>query len=320
MLRKLVLALIVVFVSLSATAWAHSPDPVKDTTGTVSIDPQTGNRTVTVSGHWVWAGNNGACDNKGVGNPPSGVAIDWNDPNQPGVFLATDTNGVAVYLGAASASALNPADNSIHPAACGTYDKSSDQVTGAWGPITHVYAASVTGPIAICPVTYHVKGGQPTAAGPNHDDDNSVEHNGTPLPLASGCFDTSFPSLSTQSSAAAQTGGAISDSAKLTGTDTSSPAGGTITWTLYRFDTGTAVSASSCTSSAQVSTPSPLTAPVHGDGTYTSPSFSPTQSGLYQWVATYGGDAHNFTTGAVGCGQAGEQTQWTAPAPGLTLV
>ncbi|HEX4563274.1 MAG TPA: hypothetical protein VH115_02365 [Solirubrobacteraceae bacterium] len=44
---------------------------------------------------------------------------------------------------------------------------------------------------------------------------------------------------------------------------------------------------------------------VKGDGSYTGPAFSPTQTGKYSWVVEYGGDSANAPK-ATGCEEAGE--------------
>jgi hypothetical protein len=45
---------------------------------------------------------------------------------------------------------------------------------------------------------------------------------------------------------------------------------------------------------------------VAGNGDYTSPSFTPTTAGAYQWVAGYSGDARNKPAGPTDCDDAAE--------------
>ena len=72
-------------------------------------------------------------------------------------------------------------------------------------------------------------------------------------------------------------GNTLTDSATLSG---GSDPTGTITFTLYAPNGTTVVNTQ--------------TAPVNGDGTYTTPSgYTPTAPGTYQWVASYSGDASN---------------------------
>lgn len=77
----------------------------------------------------------------------------------------------------------------------------------------------------------------------------------------------------------------LADIATLSGGD--SPTG-TITVTLY--------SDAACTTVV-----SSTTLPVHGDGTYNSPTVTVSTAGTYEWVDSYSGDAHNATATS-GCG------------------
>ena len=80
---------------------------------------------------------------------------------------------------------------------CGAFGSSAGHNSGIWGPISHTYPASYTGPITICALMYdvHLKqnSGQPnndkeiTAGGKNHNGDNSAESNKN-TPLGNGCF------------------------------------------------------------------------------------------------------------------------------------
>ena len=63
------------------------------------------------------------------------------------------------------------------------------------------------------------------------------------------------------------------------------PAGGTITFTLYKAD---------CTTLATGTGTNPQTvSPVNGDGTYGPVSFTPDAPGTYNWEASYSGDLPN---------------------------
>jgi hypothetical protein len=85
--------------------------------------------------------------------------------------------------------------------------------------------------------------------------------------------------LSTNASAARTSGGAIRDTALLSGG--SSPTG-TITFSLY--------SASDTTCSTVLGK---VSVAVNGDGSYISPAVAPNLPGSYQWVASYSGDKNN---------------------------
>jgi hypothetical protein len=101
------------------------------------------------------------------------------------------------------------------------------------------------------------------------------------------------PALATTASAGVALGGAIHDTAVLSGG--SSPTG-TITFNLY--------SASDTTCSTVLST---TTVPVNGAGTYDSPAVTPADAGAYQWVASYSGDAANNSVSNA-CNDPAEQS------------
>jgi 6-phosphogluconolactonase (cycloisomerase 2 family) len=111
--------------------------------------------------------------------------------------------------------------------------------------------------------------------------------------------------LSTQASAPVAVGSQISDTAVLSGGTTPS---GTITFSLYGpGDTGCAT----------VLATSTLT--VTGDGTYQATPVAATQTGTYQWVASYSGDGANPPiTGT--CNTTGESVTVSAAAPTLSTT
>jgi len=128
-------------------------------------------------------------------------------------------------------------------------------------------------------------------------------------PISGNCNDSheqfvvskASPSIAT-SAASGTAGQPITDSATLSGGDSPS---GSITWSVY--------SASDTSCATALFTSAPVT--VSGDGTYTSPSYTPTSAGTYQWVANYSGDANNNPV-ASACGDTSEQsTVGAAPAP-----
>src|SRR5262249_1051051 len=107
----------------------------------------------------------------------------------------------------------------------------------------------------------------------------------------SGIITPKAPSITQDASADPPTGGGVGTAgrgaATLTGTRTrpnGDPAGGTITFNLYGPDD------LACSSGA-IFTSAPV--PVHGDGTYSSGSFTPLFVGTYRWVASYSGDLPN---------------------------
>ena len=82
---------------------------------------------------------------------------------------------------------------------------------------------------------------------------------------------------------------------------------GTITFGLFTDSSG------AC--GAQVG--SPVTVPVNGNGTYTSPTVHVGAAGTYHWIASYGGDAsNNAVSGA--CGDPNESVTVSTPPPSGT--
>ena len=111
------------------------------------------------------------------------------------------------------------------------------------------------------------------------------------------------PGLVTVASGNVPAGGAISDTATLSGGVNPT---GTITFTLFGPNNAT------CTGTAIFTS----TATVTGNGTYPSGSFTTVSAGTYQWVAVYSGDANN--SGATGaCGAANEATVVTKAGPAI---
>src|SRR4249920_132586 len=56
------------------------------TTAVASVDVVTGHVTVDVSGGWSWPTHGSDCNTNRAG---TGVAVNWNDPQDPGFFVAT---------------------------------------------------------------------------------------------------------------------------------------------------------------------------------------------------------------------------------------
>lgn len=119
------------------------------------------------------------------------------------------------------------------------------------------------------------------------------------------------PTMTTEASSTVALGGPIADTATISGGHIP---GGTITFRAY------APGDTTCTATPAY-TSSPV--PVSGDGPYTSsPSFTPTESGTYRWVAEYSGDTGNeAVTGA--CNDTDESvtvTKSSSPAIVVTIA
>ena len=112
-----------------------------------------------------------------------GVAVDWNDADQPGNNVAlVDISGELIDVGALETNALNPADNLVHD-----ITPCTEAGDGNFGPLSHTYAAGTT-EFRTCAVMYDVHievedddveaagtGHTDIAGGPDHNDDNSIE-------------------------------------------------------------------------------------------------------------------------------------------------
>src|SRR5262249_22994984 len=112
------------------------------------------------------------------------------------------------------------------------------------------------------------------------------------------------PSISTMpgGSVVLGSGALMTDSATLTGGYYDH---GTITFQLYAPDGKTIVDTE--------------TATVNGPGTYSTPhGYSPTTIGIYQWVATYSGDANNISV-VSGFGSEPEDAITATPGTPKTL-
>jgi len=110
------------------------------------------------------------------------------------------------------------------------------------------------------------------------------------------------PNLTTQASAAVPAGGAITDTATLTG---GYNPGGTITFTLYGpADPG-------CAGPPVFSSTKPVGSPTVSD------AYTPPEAGVYKWVAAYTGDANNLSASG-GCGDPNENVTVSALMPTVT--
>ncbi|MDQ1442176.1 MAG: hypothetical protein QOG97_2404 [Acidimicrobiaceae bacterium] len=109
------------------------------------------------------------------------------------------------------------------------------------------------------------------------------------------------PAISTVASASVPVGGTITDTATLSGG--ANPTG-TITFTSFGPNNAT------CTGTATFTSTVPVTA---GNGNYTSPTFAPTATGTYRFVASYNGDANNASV-ISGCNDANESVIVTPAA------
>jgi hypothetical protein len=102
------------------------------------------------------------------------------------------------------------------------------------------------------------------------------------------------PQLTSSASGAVTLGGAISDTAHLSGGDDPT---GTMTFRLYGPGNSTCAGNPLFTSTVSVA----------GNNDYVSRSFTPTATGVYRWVVDYSGDAANDPAGPTACGDSAER-------------
>jgi hypothetical protein len=315
----------------AGSALGNAANPLPNTAKVDSVSLANGQYTITVQGQWNWVTQTDCPTARdGVGYnvawfDPSDTANPIGGNNSPNgvidVGSATDNIVHSVYTDGGPSNTLVTSSNPFYDGVpssylthnttstkptntdasnwvsnCNNEDPTTKISSGQWGPIAHTYPAGDNGPFVFCPIMYDPHGsgtaaggkigssgtGDLTAGGNGHNNDNSYEGNGQGA-NGNNCQKLTIPTISTSAQPSANLGSPISDQATLNG---SSPTG-TITWNVYSS------SDRSCSTPLNAQ-PSTLTTSVtSGNGTYTSPSFTPTSPGSYQWVATYSGDSSN---------------------------
>src|SRR5581483_6840484 len=334
----------------AGSAFANAPNPVPGSAKVDSVSVSNGAYTITVEGQWNWVTQTDCPTARdGVGYnvawfDPSDTANPIGGANSPNgvIYVGTATDNIvhSIYTNGgpsgtlvssanpfydgvpnsylshnASSSAPTQTDAKNWVSNCSNENPSTKISSGQWGPISHTYPAGFTGPFVFCPVMYDPHGSGTaaggkigsssvkdiTAGGQGHNDDNSYEGNGQGA-NGNNCQQFSVPTITTKAQASASVGSSIKDTATLNG---SSPTG-KITWNVYK------ASDTSCSTPLN-SQPSTLTTTVsNGNGTYTSPGYTPTATGSYQWVATYSGDSSNASI-STNCNDPNEVSVVTKP-------
>ncbi len=134
-------------------------------------------------------------------------------------------------------------------------------------------------------------------AGPTSCSDANEVSSGTPA----------TPALVTTVSGAVAVGGAINDTATLSGGFNPT---GTITFDLFGPNNATCTGTPAFTS----------TVTVNGTGNYTSASFTTTAPGTYSFVASYSGDTNNVAVGPTACGVPAETVTVAPVASSLSTT
>jgi hypothetical protein len=320
-------------------AFANAPNPDTTTVDQVAVNAD-GSRTVTVEGTWTWQ-TQSKCSTARNG---VGYQIDWFDNQTNAIGTAKDPDGI-LFVGDAQdnivhsvetldgssaignaffdgvpSSYLSHNSTSTTPTAADAKNwlsecdgvNASGVTAGHWGPITHTYAASFTGPIELCPIMYDPHGGHDnsgqssvkdiTAGGKGYNDDNSYDTNQVG-PGPGSCPKISVPTLTTSASSATAPS-AIHDVATLTG----SSGAGSITFNVYP-------SGANCSGTPSFTSSVSTT----GDGDYQSGDFSPASGGTYQWQASYSSSTIQNLLST--CNDPNEQSTVSLPnAPAIKLV
>jgi uncharacterized repeat protein (TIGR01451 family) len=256
---------------------------------------------------------------------PGPTGQTFNDPSPPttGAF-ATWKGGcgrepLTATASPGSISAVNPSGQSC---ADGTTNCSTHP-WGSWGyavnggkGYSHTYLANAL-PSKVCVNFYDVHGKSQVVNGAKEitvdaNGDNSIQTNSFNVNNGANCISVALSTISTTASNAPTVDTPIHDTATLT---TPAGAGGTITFKAF----GPRALNSTTPDCSGTAAFSPAAVTVNGSGTYTSPSFTATKAGLYDWTATYSGDPSNSVLGATSsCGALNETSTVNLAAPAVT--
>ncbi|MFN2608806.1 MAG: hypothetical protein ABR511_13105, partial [Acidimicrobiales bacterium] len=118
------------------------------------------------------------------------------------------------------------------------------------------------------------------------------------------------PAITTTASGPVAVGGAIHDTATLSGGAGPTGPTGTITFNLFGPNDVTCGGVPVFTS----------TVPVAGNGTYSSANFTTTAAGTYRFTASYSGDANNNPAGPTACTDPGEAVVVSPATPAITTT
>ena len=139
------------------------------------------------------------------------------------------------------------------------------------------------------PITPSVPGTYRWVASYSGDTDNvAVGPTACTDPAEAAVVSQIIPVLATNASAPVVLGGAVGDTARLSGG--TSPTG-TITFRLFGPEDASCVHQVGET----------VTAKVNGNGEYSAPPITPSVPGIYRWVASYSGDTDNAAVGPTAC-------------------
>jgi IPTL-CTERM motif len=263
-----------------------------------------GNFTPTLAGTYRWIANySGDANNTATANACNGtnesVVVNQAAPTVVTIASAGVLLGAAISDSAVLSGSVNPTGTILFR----LFGPNDATCTGAI-----IFAATI--PVA-GNGTYGSGNFTPTLAGiyrwiANYSGDanNTATANACNGANESVLVNQVTPTVVTTASAGVPLGGAISDSAVLSGG--ANPTG-TILFRLYGPNDATCTGAGIFTS----------TVTVNGNGSYVStPAFTPTAVGAYRWIANYGGDANNTAT-TNACNGANESVVVGPAAPNV---
>jgi len=240
-------------------------------------------------------------------NLPASTAC--NDPNEQSIVtkvspsIATTASSSTIGGSVNDQAVLSGGDSPTGPITWSVYVAGSGCVT----PLMTTTPVSVNGDGSYASPSY-----TPSATG-TYEWVATYSGDANNNPLSSSCTDPAeqsvvspaSPAMSTTASPTATLGQSIGDTATLSGGTAPT---GSITWSVYAAGTN-------CATALFTSTP----VSVNGDGSYASPTYTPTAAGTYQWVASYSGDANNgpFTSA---CDVTSEQSVVSPASPSLSTT
>jgi hypothetical protein len=182
----------------------------------------------------------------------------------------------------------------------------NDAVCSGTPAFTATVPVAGNGPYNSGPFTPTLAGTYRFVAAYSGDANNNPASSPCNAPNESVVVSPAGPSLVTAASGSVAVGGAVSDTATLSGG--ASP-GGTITFNLFGPNDATCAGTAVFTS----------VVPVTGNGSYASGPYVATAPGTYRWTAVYSGDANNVSASSP-CNAPNESVVVTPAAPVLTTT
>jgi uncharacterized repeat protein (TIGR01451 family) len=220
-----------------------------------------------------------------VGDGPEGIAI---TPDQ-----APDAALQATVAPAGSSSTFDASGSTVKYGSIATYEWNfgdGSTMSTSESVVSHTY--STPGASYTATVTETSSGGTSTT---QVFTGHTMSRNGGPQAVAGAnvIVPRIAPTFGATSSGDVMIGGSVNDTATLSGGEGPT---GTITFELFGPEDSTCATAPVSTTTVNVTS---------GNGSYTSPDFSPAAVGTYRWTASYSGDGQNEPS-TVDCNAGGQ--------------